>query len=259
MAIVLFGTGLVAFPTLGYALLPVACFVGLATVEGHLVTPTILGRRLTLNPFAVLLALAFWTWLWGPMGAFLAVPLSMIALVISNHLFPSDDPSFRSRWNFLAGPRLAGQTVFLPARSNVMSNMARDTMTEAKGAVRDAGKAASAAGEDMQADLAALRDDVAKLGAQLAEILQTRGNVVWRKAKSNVEGAISDAQDKGMEALGGARGRRQRRRRDRRIAQAASLHHLGAGRRASDSCSARRGGDRPFSGAKRFSADNDDH
>jgi len=92
MAIVLFGTGLVAFPTLGYALLPVACFVGLATVEGHLVTPTILGRRLTLNPFAVLLALAFWTWLWGPMGAFLAVPLSMIALVISNHLFPADDP-----------------------------------------------------------------------------------------------------------------------------------------------------------------------
>jgi predicted PurR-regulated permease PerM len=36
--------------------------------------------------------LAFWTWLWGPVGAFLAVPLSIIALVISNHLFPSDDP-----------------------------------------------------------------------------------------------------------------------------------------------------------------------
>ena len=86
-----------------------------------------------------------------------------------------------------------------------MSNMARDTATEAKGAVRDASKAASAAGEDMQADLAALRDDVAKLGAQLAEILQTRGNAVWRKAKSNVEGVISDAQDKGMEAVGAVR------------------------------------------------------
>ena len=92
MTIVLFATGLVTFPTLTYALLPPACFIALATMEGHLITPTILGRQLTLNPMAVFLALAFWTWLWGPVGAFLAVPLSIIALVISNHLFPSDDP-----------------------------------------------------------------------------------------------------------------------------------------------------------------------
>jgi predicted PurR-regulated permease PerM len=92
MAIVLFAIGLVTFPTLTYALLPPACFIALATMEGHLITPTILGRQLTLNPMAVFLALAFWTWLWGPVGAFLAVPLSIIALVISNHLFPSDDP-----------------------------------------------------------------------------------------------------------------------------------------------------------------------
>jgi predicted PurR-regulated permease PerM len=39
----------------------------------------------------VILALAFWTWLWGPMGAFLAVPLSLIALVTINHLFPSEE------------------------------------------------------------------------------------------------------------------------------------------------------------------------
>ena len=44
MAIVLFGVGLVTFPTLGYALLPPACFVALTTLEGHLITPTILGR-----------------------------------------------------------------------------------------------------------------------------------------------------------------------------------------------------------------------
>jgi predicted PurR-regulated permease PerM len=91
MALVLLGVGLVTFPTLGYAMLPPASFVVLTTLEGHLITPTILGRRLTLNPLAIFLALAFWTWLWGPMGAFLAVPLSIIALVISNHLFPSDD------------------------------------------------------------------------------------------------------------------------------------------------------------------------
>ncbi|MEA2907135.1 MAG: hypothetical protein QOI12_4522 [Alphaproteobacteria bacterium] len=92
MALILFAIGLVTFPSLGYALLPPACFVALTTVEGHLITPAILGKRLTLNPLAVLLSLAFWTWLWGPMGAFLAVPLSIIGLVIFNHLFPSDDP-----------------------------------------------------------------------------------------------------------------------------------------------------------------------
>jgi predicted PurR-regulated permease PerM len=39
----------------------------------------------------VLLALAFWAWLWGPMGAFLAVPLTIVALVVLHHLFPPDE------------------------------------------------------------------------------------------------------------------------------------------------------------------------
>lgn len=91
MVLILFGIALVTFPSLGYALLPPAAFVGLTTIEGQIVTPTVLGRRLTLNPLAVILALAFWTWLWGPMGAFLAVPLSLIALVTINHLFPSEE------------------------------------------------------------------------------------------------------------------------------------------------------------------------
>lgn len=63
----------------------------LATIEGHFITPTIVGRRITLNPLVVVLALAFWTWIWGPIGAFLAVPLSIIGLVIANHLFPAED------------------------------------------------------------------------------------------------------------------------------------------------------------------------
>jgi predicted PurR-regulated permease PerM len=92
MVVVLFAVGLVVFPTLSYALLPPACFIVLSTIEGHVVTPAVLGQRLTLNPLAVLLALAFWTWLWGPMGAFLAVPLLIVALVIFNHLIPSDEP-----------------------------------------------------------------------------------------------------------------------------------------------------------------------
>jgi predicted PurR-regulated permease PerM len=91
MVIVLFGVGLVSFPSIGHALLAPAGFIALTTMEGHFVTPTIVGRRLTLNPLLVFLALAFWTWMWGPVGAFLAVPLSIIGLVVFNHLVPNDD------------------------------------------------------------------------------------------------------------------------------------------------------------------------
>jgi predicted PurR-regulated permease PerM len=91
VAITLFVVGLVTFPTLGYALLPPACFVGLTTIEGQIITPTILGHRLTLNPLAVFLAIAFWAWLWGPMGAFLGVPLLIVGMVIISHLFPAED------------------------------------------------------------------------------------------------------------------------------------------------------------------------
>jgi predicted PurR-regulated permease PerM len=40
----------------------------------------------------VLLALAFWTWLWGPMGAFLSSPLLIVALILKEHLLPTDAP-----------------------------------------------------------------------------------------------------------------------------------------------------------------------
>jgi predicted PurR-regulated permease PerM len=91
MTLILFGIGLVTFPSLGFALVPPAAFVAVATVEGQFITPTVLGHRLTLNPLMVLLALAFWAWLWGPMGAFLAVPLTMVGLVTLHHLFPPDE------------------------------------------------------------------------------------------------------------------------------------------------------------------------
>jgi ElaB/YqjD/DUF883 family membrane-anchored ribosome-binding protein len=86
-----------------------------------------------------------------------------------------------------------------------MSNMARDTVHEAKGAARDASRAATAASGDIHDDLAALRDDAARLTQQIANIVAARGGATWRKAKSNVEGAITEAQDKGMEAVDAVR------------------------------------------------------
>jgi predicted PurR-regulated permease PerM len=91
LVVVLFGVGLVASPSLGGAALPPLLFVGIATIEGHVITPSIVGRRLTLNPFVVFLALAFWTWLWGPLGAFLATPLLIVGLVALDHLLPRDE------------------------------------------------------------------------------------------------------------------------------------------------------------------------
>jgi predicted PurR-regulated permease PerM len=91
MVIALFGVGLVTFPSLGHACIAPLGLIAVTTMEGHFVTPTIVGRRLTLNPLLVFLALAFWTWMWGPIGAVLAVPVSIIGLVVANHLFPTDD------------------------------------------------------------------------------------------------------------------------------------------------------------------------
>jgi predicted PurR-regulated permease PerM len=91
IVIALFGVGLITFPSIGHALIAPLAFIALTTTEGHFVTPAIVGRRLTLNPLLILLALAFWTWIWGPIGALLAAPLSIIGMVAFNHLFPADD------------------------------------------------------------------------------------------------------------------------------------------------------------------------
>lgn len=93
VAAVLFGVGVVAMPSLPQAALAPALFVAIATAEGHFITPSIVGRRLTLSPFLVFLALAFWTWLWGPVGAFLAVPLVIVCYVVFGHLWPEDESS----------------------------------------------------------------------------------------------------------------------------------------------------------------------
>ena len=83
--------GVVTAPTLALGLLPAAGFTLLIVVEGQFVTPTIIGRHLELNALAVLLSLAFWTWLWGPMGAFLSSPLLMVALILKQRLYEDEE------------------------------------------------------------------------------------------------------------------------------------------------------------------------
>jgi predicted PurR-regulated permease PerM len=92
MFAVLIMVGIVTFSTIGAALIAPLAFAVMTFLEGHFITPTIVGRRLELNALAVFIALAFWTWLWGPMGAFLSSPLLIVALIIREHLMPVDSP-----------------------------------------------------------------------------------------------------------------------------------------------------------------------
>ena len=43
--------------------------------------------------FAVFLAIAFCTWLWGPIGAFLATPILMSSTLLLSHLFEQEKPA----------------------------------------------------------------------------------------------------------------------------------------------------------------------
>ena len=96
MFVILTVVGVVAFPTIGGGLIAPMAFIGITFLEGHFVTPTIIGRRLELNALAVFISLAFWTWLWGPMGGFLSSPLLIVALILREHLLPVESPQLPS-------------------------------------------------------------------------------------------------------------------------------------------------------------------
>lgn len=92
MVAVLFVIGLFTYTNTSEAVVAPLIYLAMTTIEGHFITPTLMGRRMTLNPFAVFLAIGFWTWMWGPIGAFVAVPILMTTIVTFRHLFPKDDP-----------------------------------------------------------------------------------------------------------------------------------------------------------------------
>ena len=67
--------GFITFDELWQSLLPAAVYLVLHTIEGQLVTPIVLGRRMALSPLVLILALMVFGWLWGIVGLLLAVPL----------------------------------------------------------------------------------------------------------------------------------------------------------------------------------------
>jgi predicted PurR-regulated permease PerM len=98
-AVVLFiGVGLVVKGVTWFALLPAALYLGIHIAEGEIFTPMLLARRFTINPVAVILALVFWYWLWGVVGAVLAVPLLAVMKIVCDRIRP-----FRAFGHLLEG------------------------------------------------------------------------------------------------------------------------------------------------------------
>jgi predicted PurR-regulated permease PerM len=90
----------VTFDTLAQAAIVPLVYVTLTSLEGQIVTPLIVGRRLEINTVAIFIGIAFWGWLWGLVGVLLAVPILVIVKQIAEHL-----PSWQALSEFLsAGP-----------------------------------------------------------------------------------------------------------------------------------------------------------
>lgn len=89
MFVVLFAVGLGTQSNLVTIILPVAAYAGINLTADQIVFPHLVGRALTLNPFIIFVSIAFWLWVWGPMGGFIAVPTLLVLQSVIMHIFPT--------------------------------------------------------------------------------------------------------------------------------------------------------------------------
>ena len=74
-SVVVFVAAVGEFDSFGRAAVTAGVFWSLTAIEGQFVTPSVLGKSLNLGPVVVLVAVAFWGFMWGIPGVFIAVPL----------------------------------------------------------------------------------------------------------------------------------------------------------------------------------------
>ena len=87
--IVGFGLGAVAlvqFGTLTQAAMVAGVAVLITSLEGFLLTPLLQGKAAKMNSVAVFVGILFWSWMWGPIGLLLAVPLTTVVKVVCDHV-----------------------------------------------------------------------------------------------------------------------------------------------------------------------------
>ena len=85
-------------------------------IEGHAVTPFVVGRRLEINAVAIFIAVAFWSWLWGLVGALIAVPLLVMIKVFCDHF-----ESLHQVGNFLSAQQTVAEEPEAPDAQSVKS------------------------------------------------------------------------------------------------------------------------------------------
>lgn len=80
----LFGLG--TSDTFLVGLAPAAAYTALHLIESNVVTPAVLGARFTMNPVLILLALSYFSWIWGFAGALLSVPILLTLTALFEHM-----------------------------------------------------------------------------------------------------------------------------------------------------------------------------
>ena len=91
MALLLFLAGMGTAGGLTGALLPVGLYWAVNFVEGNFVSPNLLGRTMTINPFLIFLSLTFWLWAWGPVGGLIAVPSLLVLYSLVTNILPTSN------------------------------------------------------------------------------------------------------------------------------------------------------------------------
>jgi predicted PurR-regulated permease PerM len=86
MTVILAIAGFSTYPDTTHALLLPGVYFLIDFLQANVVSPLVMSRRLTLNPVAVFLSLAFWWWVWGIAGAFLAVPMLAVFKIACDHI-----------------------------------------------------------------------------------------------------------------------------------------------------------------------------
>lgn len=126
---------LVVMPGLFWPAMVMLTYLGLTSLEGQIITPYFVSRRLQMNTVVVFLAVALWAWLWSVIGMVIAVPVLVVLRVLADNV-----PGWEKFGNFLAGD-------IPPALLNEDEEEARD-LVEA-GAEAEDGRAARVVTRDL--------------------------------------------------------------------------------------------------------------
>lgn len=88
----LFIVGVVTFDG-AMSFVPAAVFLSANALEGQFITPHLVGRQMSVNPLSVFVSIVFWMWLWGPLGGFIAIPILVWSLALTERfqVQPPDD------------------------------------------------------------------------------------------------------------------------------------------------------------------------